>query len=352
MPLLDLPLELLTLIVRFIGVPELRSTVAYLLVAKRWYRGALPVYLSQLPLSDIYLASCHDLEILPPAGSPLGRLIQAKAHRLSVRLVGHPCKYPSLAPWHDDIETDRGHDGMKKWTYYNCHWTLVGPVKTQDGHWKWRGERQQLHRWGGRINKSLVELATVLQLCTHLDEFTLEASSEYEQQKGPRWDYLHDVTIRSLVFSLPSRLNSLTLDACGSRFITPDRSRDPIHLCPLIAERLHNIQNVRLRLRYICPRIFQTAPPSKSTTNAPQSRLTSLVIRLSLPFFPAAAGEETSKSNDEKYDAQSCEQLSATPLYKSMIAAGGGFRKEFSPRTCARGAGLVSKAPQHLSSCG
>ena len=329
MPLLDLPLELLRIILGYIGVLELRSTVSYLLVAKRWYLAALPVYLSQLPLSDIYLASHHDLEILPPAVSSLGRLIQTNAHRLSVRLVGHPCKFPSVAPWHDDIEIDRGHDGMKKWREYDCNWTTVGPVEIQDGYWKWHGETQMLHRWGGRINKKLVELATVLQLCNHLNEFDLEASSEYEQKEGPRWDYLHDSTIRSLISSLPSSLNNLTLDACGSRFITPDRSRDPIHLCPLIAERLHNFQNVRLRLRCICPEIFQ-APALKASA---QSKLMSLVVRLSLPYFPDVAGE--SSKSEEKYDAQSCE-LSATPLYKRMIAAGANFAKQFAGLSVVR----------------
>lgn len=66
MPLLDLPPELLALIAHHVRLPELRKSIAYLLVAKRWYHAILPVYLFRLPLSDLYLASHHDLEILTP----------------------------------------------------------------------------------------------------------------------------------------------------------------------------------------------------------------------------------------------------------------------------------------------
>ena len=328
MPLLDLPPEVIALIARHIGPAELRKSVAYLLVAKRWYLAVLPVYLSQLPLSDLYFASHDDFERLPPAGSALTRLIQAHTNRLSVRLVGHPCKYPSVAPWHDDIEVEPGLDGMKQWEELYCHWNTIGPVKDSNGFrsvWKWHGETRVLHRWGARIKKKLVELAAVLQGCKQLEELTVEASSEYDQQQGPRWDYLHDSTIRSLILSLPSSLNNLTLDTCGSKFIASDRSRGSMHLCPLIAEHLHNFQNVRLRMRCICPQIFHS-PRSKSST---QSKLKSLVVRLSLPYFPAAFGEELkSVEVDAQYDAESCD-LSATPLYKRMIAAGAEFAKSF-----------------------
>ena len=326
MPLLDLPLELLALIAQYV---ELRKSVAYLLVAKRWYQATLPVYLSQLPLSDLYLASQHDLERLPPPGSALGRLIQANTHRLSVRLVGHPCKFPTTAPWHDGIEIRFGHDGMKKWKYWICHWNNLR-ILDRDPR-RFETEPQTLDRWSRLINKKLVELATVLQECVHLGEFTLEATRESDDMRFSLRDYLHDSTIRSLILSLPSCLNNLTLDACSSNFVSPNGSRDAIHLCPLIGERLHDFQNVRLRLRCICPQIFQ-APPSKSSA---ESRLKSLVVRLSLPDLYGAVRQNSSRSY-EQFDARSCglsplplyqKDPSATPLYKSMIAAGAAFAK-------------------------
>ena len=317
MPLLNLPPELLTLIAQNIGAFELRKSVAYLLVSKCWYRAILPVYISDLPLSDLYLASHNDLEILPSVDTALANLIQAKTKRLSVRLVGHPCKCPSVAPWHDDTEIERGHDGMKKLEDWHCDWTTVGPVRGIVGcrsAWRWYGETRRLHRWGRRINTKLLDLAAITPISKNLVEFSFEAASESDGEQGPQWDYLHDTTICNLISSLPLSLNNLTLDMCGSRAITPDSSRDSIHLCPLVAERLHDFQNIRLRLRCICPQILSTSSSRPET----ESRLKTLVIRLSLPFFPDAI-DGLSKGNNN-FDAKPCD-VSAIPLYKRMVAA-------------------------------
>ena len=136
MSLLDIPSELLTLIADCLGPSELRKSVAYLLITKRWYHAALPVYLSQLPLTDLYLASHHDLDRFPPPDTALTNLIQTKTKRLSVRLVGHPSKRSSLLPWYDNTglehleEQDEpllGQDGAKKWESWDCDWMTVGP---------------------------------------------------------------------------------------------------------------------------------------------------------------------------------------------------------------------------------
>ena len=316
MPLLDLPPELLALIAQFVGTSELRKSVDYLLVAKRWYCAILPVYLSRLPLSDLYLASHRDLDILPSPDTTLGHLIQTKTRRLSVRLVGHPCKFPSMMPWHDNIDIKLGHDGMKKLRDWHCDWTTVGPVRDTSYRklWRWHEETRTLHRWAGRVNKKLIELAAMLP-DTSLDEFSFEAASESEGDLGPRWDYLHDSTLRSLISSLPPFLNNLTIDLCGSRLITPDRGRDPAHICPLIGDRLPDFQNVRLRLRCICPEVFQFSSSKVKT----QPKLKTLVIKLILPFFPDGMNKFC-KRYDE-FDASPCEE-SAIPLYKRMIAAG------------------------------
>ena len=171
-----------------------------------------------------------------------------------------------------------------------------------------------LHRWGRRINTKLLDLAAILPFSKNLVEFSFEAASESDGEQGPRWDYLHDTTICSLISSLPLSLNNLTLDMCGSRAITPDRSRDSIHLCPLVAERLHDFQNIRLRLRCICPQIL----PTSSSRPETESRLKTLVIRLSLPFFPDPIDESSKGTNN--FDAKPCD-VSAIPLYKRIIAA-------------------------------
>ena len=324
MSLLEIPSELLTFIADCLGPSELRKSVAYLLISKRWYYAALPVYLSQLPLTDLYLASHHDLDRLPPPDTALPNLIQTKTKRLSVRLVGHPSKYPSVCPWYDNTGLEDtgdgpllGQDGAKKWNYWDYNWMTTGPeVDTANRRkWHWRGEQRALHQWAGRINKKLVELAATLSNSRYLEEFTLEASSEYKGEYGPRWDYLYDSTIRSLILSLPSSLNNLTLDMCGSGAITPNRCRETIHLCPLIAGRLRDFQNVRLRLRCICPQVLQ----SLSVTIDSESKLKTLVIKLSIPFFPEAVDEAYNGYNE--FDAKPC-IVNAIPLYKQMIAAG------------------------------
>ena len=323
MPLLALPPELLALIAQFVGPSELRKSVDYLLVAKGWCQAILPVYLSQLPLSDLYLASRRDLDILPSPDTALGHLIQAKTRRLSIRLVGHPCDRSSPTPWHDGIHIGIGHDGRKKWRGRYCDWITVGPVRDEFHRdtYRWHEETRTLHRWARRINRKLIELAAMLPE-TSLDEFSFEATSESESEHGPRWDYLHDSTLRSLISSLPPFLKNLTIDLCGSRPITPDGGRDPAHMCPLIGDRLPDFQNVRLRLRCICPEVFQTF----SSKAKIQPKLKTLIIRLILPNFPDGTGEG-SKPLD-KFDVSPCDE-SAIPLYKRMIAAGVKSTKDF-----------------------
>ena len=335
MSLPDLPPELLTLIAEYAGVSERRKSVASLLVAKRWYHAVLPVYLSKLPLSNLYLASHHDLESLPSSDTVLSELIQAKVNRLSVRLVGHPSKRPSLNPWHDnstpwreimdlDELDDEQLDGTKKLTNWYCDWMTAGPVENTSGggRWRWHREQRVLHQWGISINRKLVDMAAILSGCQSLEEFSLEASSEKRGRKGPRWDYLQDSTMHSLISSLPLCLNNLTLDMCGSRIITPEHGRNPIHLCPLIAERLRDFQNVRLRLRCICPEVLDTS----LLTPTAKSRLKTLVIKLSLPCFPDTY-DERNKYNTG-YDVEPC-SVTRIPLYKTMFAAGADYASRF-----------------------
>lgn len=328
----DIPSEILTLIANCLGPSELRKSAAYLLIFKSWYHAALPVYLSRLPLTDLYLASHHDLDKFPPPDTALANLIQTKTKRLSVRLVGHPSKCPGVLPWYDNSGLEKtgdgpllGQDGAKKWESWDYNWMTVSPdgdTFSREIRWHWLGEQRALHHWASRINNKLVEMAATLPNSRKLEEFTLEASSEYKDEHGPRWDYLYDSTIRSLVSRLPSSLNNLTLDMCGSGATTPDRSREAIHLCPLIAGRLCDFQNVRLRLRCICPQVLQ----SLSITSDSESRLKTLVIRLGLPCLPEAVDED--HNGYDEFDAKPC-TVTATPLYKRMIAAGVNSAKNF-----------------------
>ena len=160
-----------------------------------------------------------------------------------------PSCWPSEAPWHDNKSVQhlpcsninpvnlplREQIGTQKYkdSYY---WTTAGAVTTVvRGRHKEEGE---LHLSRVCINEKLKELAAVLSGSKGLDEFSLETSTEWEDNQGPRWDYLHGPIIRSLIFSLPPCLKNLTLHLGGSRTIAPDDAGKTDHLCPLIAQRL------------------------------------------------------------------------------------------------------------------
>lgn len=212
---------------------------------------------------------------------------------------------------------------MKKFNDRHDEWATAGPVRIVAGgqtRWHWHREGQMLEEWASCINEKLVGLGAMLSNSKSLEEFSLEASSEVDGEKGPRWDYLHDSTIRSLISNLPSSLNNLTLDMCGSRAIAADRDRSTIHLCPLIANRLHDRRYVRLRMRRICPQVLETSSYMPDV----ESSLKTLVIKLSLPSFPEAVNEV--HNGHTEFDAESC-VVTAIPLHKRMIAAGAAFAK-------------------------
>lgn len=319
MALLDLAPELLTLIFHHLGAVELRTSVTYLLISKAWYRAALPVYLSGLQFSTLYLSS-RDLERLPPVDAPLSSLIHSTTTRLSVRLVGHPSRQIAKRPWHVEEES---HDEESDTEDQDDDWRTTGPnLERPDGGritYSWLWEEHKLLAWRKRINIKLAELATWLLALKDLEELSFEASSEYGGTLGPRWDYFIKEPIMSLLAGLPNGLKYLTLDTCGSTITTSMHDRSPAHVCPLIAKRLHELQHVRLRMRHICPQVLETSDGSST-----RSRLQSLVIRLSIPFFPPAIYE--THNGKTELDAQACAARYA-PLRKSMVAAGRKFAK-------------------------
>ena len=339
MALLDLPPELLTFILKHLGAKEIRSSVQYLLISKAWYRVALPVYLSELSLSTVYLSS-HDLELIPPPQTPLADLIAAKIERLSVRLVGHPSKQIAQKAWHhcaygisDTASSDDNDEIVEDksgWDY----WMIVGPVATSNLEggrqaYLWHTEEHQLHPWMKRVNLRLSRLSGILPLCRNIEEFSLEASSEDDPALGPRWDYLLGSTFKKIIRSLPVGLKKLTIDTCGSALASSLQDRTPTHLCSLLALRLSDFHCVRIRMRHICPDILDRSNDLSDSS----SRLRSLIIRLSLPFFPEASYEK--HDGHTEFDALLCpsyasahQHRSKIPLYRLMIKAGRRFNRE------------------------
>ena len=323
MPLLDLPSELLTLIAHHIGPVELRTSTAYLLVSKLWYRAALPVFLSELQLSTLRLCS-RQLEPPPIPNSPVGTLLAAEVKRLSIRLVGHPSEKIARWPWHDEEPSDDVAGNQDEYPEECEDWTIVGPQKLES-RWRrdcydWEIEMElQLRPWSERINKGLTSIISMLPDFKSLEELSIEARSHYEATWGPRWDYLSYTPIRSMMANISPSLTNLTLDTCGSNLVLPREHADAAtsHICPFIAQQMHQVENVRLRMRCICPLILDSSP----APSGQNSRLRTLVIRLSLPFYPEAAHEK--HNGHTEYDAQPCTPSAMKkPLYKAMVAAG------------------------------
>lgn len=330
MALLDLPSEILTLIGTHIW-PTAQGTrsIEYLLISRQWYQAALPALLSSLSLSTTYLSS-YDILRLPSAHTPLSNYIAKKVEHLSIRLVGHPSRQCALRPWNTRHQFDNDDDDDESsWEAEQTEqWTIVGPVEVSgrdvgSKKYAWHTEEHQLQRWRQRLDEKLIALADILPNFEKLKGLSFEASSESEGSQGPRWDYLFGSTMEKLIQALPTGLESLTLDICGSTARRSSHDRAPVHLCPLLALRLRDFEHVRLRMRHICPLIYDMP----TTPSDIPSRLASLVIRLTLPFFPPATYER--HDGHHEYDTQKCPspEQSLQLLSSLMINVGREFAK-------------------------
>ena len=308
MHLLDMPSEILKEVFDKLGGAQLRRSVAYLLICKRWYSIARQVFLSGLSVASLRF-SARDIQLLPPRGSPLMILFRDETVRLSVRLMGHPSPEISETPWISLPETgnneDSGDESTPTLDAVNAThtWKLSGIDAGKIQHSAHLSAHPQ-QAWMRRINTKLVELADRLASFTSLEQFMFEASSEREKTAGLRWDYISDATLGKLIARLPDCLTSLTLDTCGTEVVpTSDR---PLHLCPLIAENLGRVRTVRLRMRCICPVVFNMT--------SGQLNLESLTIKMSLPMFEDYNGGNT------YFDAERCFSKRTTGAFEHVKA--------------------------------
>lgn len=323
MTLLELPSELLTLIAGHLGA-YLRSSVEYLLLSRKWYRAALPAFLFCLPLSTIYLSS-NDLLRWPPPHTPLSDLIANQVERLSIRLIGHPSRHRAVYPWNTggNSDEDTSDDEVPEDAMSREYWMHDGPAvarNLQAGMKSdvWRTEEQQLRSWSRNVNEKLVLLAVTLPKFQNLRDLSFEASSESDGRRGPLWDYLFASTVEKFIYAVPKGLKSLTLDICAPTVTVSEHDQTPAHLCSLIACRLQDFKHVRLRMRHICPDVFDR---SNNTVDQP-SNLVSLVIRLSLPCFAEASWDKHNGYIND--NALRCPSVSEKllPLQVPMISGG------------------------------
>ena len=171
------------------------------------------------------------------------------------------------------------------------------------------------------MNDRLIRLGDTLPAFENLDELCVEASAGPASDTSTRWKYLYESSMKSIVCGLPHNLKNLTLDTCASssvrpsNLVPPSYKMDATHICILLALRLHEFQNVGLRMQNICPCLLTTS----SILPGAESRLKSLVIRLYLPTF----NETTYNTGHEMEEmtTQPC-QRTKTLLYQDMIIAG------------------------------
>lgn len=163
----------------------------------------------------------------------------------------------------------------------------------------------RLSDWRGRLNESLFRFAEILPAFKKLREVKLETTLT------PRWDYIFAASMGRLLTSLPSNVTTLTLDTHACTF----NASEPVHICPLISQRLDNFQTVRIRMRSICPSILETAINFPNST----SRLMNVVIRLHLPDNGKPADVQYGSRYD--FDAKSC-YPGGKRLNQEMVVAG------------------------------
>lgn len=351
MSILDLPPELLWLIAQHVGAAELRTSVDYLTVARKWYWAALPVFLSGLQLSTLYLSS-YDVARLPYPKTALETLMQAKVERLSLRFVGHPSKrtamscnyHHSQTPWHNQegasdneescfFEDQDQYDAYRRFEDDRWNDWPEGVQMYFDPHTRHRSQdfwesqlEGRLRVWRACINSKLFQLSGLLPAFQNLRELCIEASGVQGAPVTPKWNYLSDSSMGAIISHLPASLKSLTLDTCASGFVhntklvCPDNLLDRTHMCDILAQRLHGLQSVRLRMQCICPCLLKlsTAPPGTV------SKLKSLIIRLSLPGFTNTMYNCGNYRKKSDWESQQCSP-GQRPLYQEMAIAGSQF---------------------------
>ncbi|KAK6428038.1 hypothetical protein LTR95_015824 [Oleoguttula sp. CCFEE 5521] len=280
MGLLDLPTELLVLILEEVGGSALRRGagigVHRLTLSRKWYEAAHPVYLSGLNVTDIRVtgSTCGTLE------SKWGhedhrRLMHKNTRALHVRLCGH---------WWESKTISNDSDFPMVVEANRFYYEIGGPPLAFDPSNPDDEGSQGIKQWQDATlqDGALKPFFKDLQNFSELDSVYFEVFRAEAEELGPQWNYLHAETCRLLLTNLPlcSDLTSLTLDTSGSALIN---SPGHFHICTTLATVIPQISKVRLRMVSLCPEIFNLA---SSTTSNPKLRLTSLVIKLSQPSFP------------------------------------------------------------------
>ena len=109
--------------------------------------------------------------------------------------------------------------------------------------------------WKDELAGHLRNFSDLVSKCESLDEVTFQAFYGFDYNPQPQWDYLDCGAMEYFVLRLPSNVKYLTLDLAGTN-VVPSHDAISGHLCPAIARCILNVENVRLRLRHACPSVL------------------------------------------------------------------------------------------------
>ncbi|GAB1318211.1 hypothetical protein MFIFM68171_08421 [Madurella fahalii] len=210
---MELPPELVSHILGFLGPDFFRRDISRLTVSKRWYALAWPIFVSHLELTTTSLKT-----LMRDDGTLLKRGLP---HITAVGL-----SFRGFVPETDGPDSHGAESELSATAAANI-WTI-------------------------RLNCDLVNLAASLQECPRLRCLKLRAEPQGSEGNSLRPGYLAATPLADLL-SL-RHLTSLEIDIFGAH----PRPRNPtVHLCDSINSLLPSLRRLRCRMGHLCERLLE-----------------------------------------------------------------------------------------------
>lgn len=214
-----LPVELLSIILDYVGPFEFRARIDRLTINKRWYKSAQSVLLSDVQVS------VQRYHCFPPKRDTTSQVLRSSLTRLSISIP----------------------------TWFNI---FRGTFRCSPGADTQTRRQEVFDHRRAALNAWILAVSDFTQQCRALK--TIELSTQID------WEF-YDTTldfhpVESLISrsSSTSFLSELSLDTfClwprGTRGLTGEPRG---HICPIIADQLPTLRRLKLCLGMVCPRLL------------------------------------------------------------------------------------------------
>jgi hypothetical protein len=212
MNILELPTELLVLILEEVGGRELRRGhgvgARRLTVCRRWYRAARAVYLSGLEFANVMIKG-HSLESFNTSlrSGSARSLMHKNTRNLHIRSYGH---WWDTKDFRTDDDSGRAHEKLPPVVFDPDDSKRVeGSVKVED----WQSQEMM---------PSLDRIFEDLKSFTALEIVQVDFFTELIPERGPQWGYLPVRTLHRLYQNLPFGydLTTLSIDISNLAMMT------------------------------------------------------------------------------------------------------------------------------------